>query len=158
MQNIQTVMKNFDSINEILDFAINNEQKAVDFYVGLAARFQEKSMRETFEGFAKEEIKHKARLIQIKERGIYEVSIEKVMDLQISDYVVKVEASDQMSYADALSLAMKKEKSAFKLYTKLSEITDNAEMKKVFAGLAQEEAKHKLSFEMEYDDHILREN
>ncbi|OYT16405.1 MAG: hypothetical protein B7C24_07935 [Bacteroidetes bacterium 4572_77] len=51
-------MKNFDSINEILDFAINNEQKAVDFYVGLAARFQEKSMRETFEGFAKEEIKH----------------------------------------------------------------------------------------------------
>jgi hypothetical protein len=31
-------------------------------------------------------------------------------------------------------------------------------MKETFRLLAQEEAKHKLMFEMEYDEYILREN
>ncbi len=151
-------MKEFKSIDEILDFAIKNEQMAVDFYVNLATRFKEKSMRETFEGFAKEEMGHKARLMSIKEKGLFEIKKEKVMDLKIADYLVKIEASDNMSYADALLLAMKREKAAFKLYDKLARITENAEMKKIFFSLAQEEAKHKLSFEMEYDDMVLRDN
>jgi len=151
-------MKDFNSIDEILDFAINNEQIAVDFYVGLASQFKDKSMKQTFEGFAKEEMGHKARLTSIKEKGLFEMKQEDVLDLKISDYLVHSETSDRMSYPEALRLAMKREKAAFRLYMKLSEKAPNNDLVKLFKNLAQEEAKHKLRFEIEYDDEVLKNN
>lgn len=151
-------MKDFNSIDEILDFAINNEQVAVDFYIKLAAKFEEKAMKQTFEDFAKEEMGHKARLTSIKEKGLYDMPKETVMDLKIADFLVRPETTENMSYTDALKLAMKREKAAYKLYLKLAERAPNAEMQKIFSGLAQEEAKHKLRFELEYDEFVLREN
>jgi len=151
-------MKDFKSINEILDFAIENEQKAVDFYINLADRFKHKIMKASFIDFAKEEMGHKARLTSIKEKGLYEIKKEEVMDLKIADYIIRTEPSENMSYADALKLAMKREKAAYRLYLKLSEKAPNEDMKKLFLGLAQEEAKHKLRFEVEYDDFVYKEN
>ncbi len=63
-----------------------------------------------------------------------------------------------MSYPEALVVAMKKEKAAFRLYTSLSKRASDPALKVLFAGLAQEESKHKLRFEVEYDDFVLREN
>jgi rubrerythrin len=60
-----------------------------------------------------------------------------------------------MTYQEALLFAMKSEKAAFIMYTKLAEVTDDSSLAKVFLSLAQEEAKHKLRFELEYDDHVL---
>lgn len=151
-------MKEFSNINDILDFAILNEQKAVDFYINLSQRFSDKILKESFEDFAKEEMGHKARLTQIKETGLYEMKIEDVQDLKIADYMVRTEPSSDMSYADALRLAMKREKAAYRLYLILAEKAPNDGMKRLFNGLAQEEAKHKLRFEIEYDDFILKEN
>ncbi len=59
-----------------------------------------------------------------------------------------------MSYQDALILAAKKEKAAFMLIQILSEAVEDGEMKTFFEILAQEEAKHKLRFEIEYDNSI----
>jgi rubrerythrin len=33
-------MKQWNSVNEILDFAINNEQEAHDFYMNLSAKME----------------------------------------------------------------------------------------------------------------------
>jgi len=63
-----------------------------------------------------------------------------------------------LSFQDALILAMKAEKAAFRLYSELATATDNAELQTMLLGLAQEEAKHKLRFEIEYDDYALKEN
>lgn len=151
-------MENFKNIDEILDFAIQSEQDAVYFYSKLARKAKTKDMEDIFEEFAQEEVKHKARLLDIKEKGSFEVSDEKVADLQIADYTTKVQPSDDMSYQDALVLAMQKEKAAFKLYSNLAERAPNDEMKALFQSLAMEESKHKLRFELEYDDNVLREN
>ena len=40
----------------------------------------------------------------------------------------------------------------------LSDATDDPGIKDLFLMLAQEEAKHKLRFEMEYDDEIMTDN
>ncbi len=151
-------MKQFENINDILDFAINEEQMAVDFYSELAENAKTEDMQQVFTEFAEEEIKHKMRLLKIKEEGFYTLEKEKVADLKISDFVVNVKPSTTMTYEEALVLAMKKEKAAFKLYTALAERAPNAELKDVFQGLAQEESKHKLRFEIEYDEFVLREN
>lgn len=79
-------------------------------------------------------------------------------DLKISDYVVNVKPTPEMTYEEALIVAMKKEKAAFKLYTNLAAKAPNENLKDVFLSLATEESKHKLRFEVEYDDYVLREN
>lgn len=151
-------MKSFTNTTDILNFAIENEQNAVDFYTQLAKQARTEDMSATFEQFAKEEIGHKARLIKIKEEGIFSLPTEKVQDLKISDYVVRAEPTADMTYEQALVLAMKREKAAFKLYLKLSEETTSSEYKQLFMGLAQKESRHKLRFELEYDEYVLREN
>jgi len=151
-------MKEFNSMNDILDFAMNEEQQAVDFYTNLANQAKTDDMRQIFEEFAQEEIGHKAKLTKIKEESAFEMPDEAVADLKIGDYLVNVKASSEMSYQDALIVAMKKEKSAFKLYLALAERATTPAMKQLFAGLAQEESKHKLRFELEYDEVVLREN
>jgi rubrerythrin len=151
-------MKTFSSLDEILDFAMNAEQEAVDFYTQLASQQKNQQIREVFLEFAREEVNHKARLQQIKVERLFDMEADKVTDLKIADYVISAKPSPDMEYADALVLAMKKEKAAFKLYTALSERTDNAELSKVFKALAIEESKHKLRFEVEYDEYVMREN
>ena len=151
-------MQTFNSINEVLDFAMNSEQEAVDFYNSLAARMKNQEMKDVFLQFAQEEVSHKARLQKIKDEGLFDMDVEKVRDLKIADYVVRSKAADDMEYQDALVLAMKREKAAFKLYTNLAERTDHPDLKKAFQALAVEESKHKLRFELEYDDFVMREN
>ena len=151
-------MKEFRNVEDILDFAMNSEQEAVDFYNELSANAKSEDMKQVFEEFAQEEVRHKSRLRKIKEEGSYELSKDKIKDMKVSDYMVNVDPSPEMSYQDALVLAMNKEKAAFRLYMDLSQKTDNEKMKELFLNLAQEESKHKLRFELEYDENVLREN
>ena len=148
----------FNSVNEILDYAIVREQNAADFYTDLAGRMDREHMKEIFLGFASEEQGHKAKLMAVKEGKQLLASEKMILDLKIGDNLVDVELSSNPSYQDALILAMKSEKNAFRLYNNLANATDDANLKTLFVGLANEEAKHKLRFEIEYDDAILTEN
>ena len=151
-------MQDFKTMDDVLQFAMNEEQKAVDFYTNLAENSSNEDMQKVFEQFAKEEVGHKARLARIKEEGLYPSPQKGVADLKIADYQTDVEPTADMDYSKALVVAMKKEKAAFRLYTDLAEKAPNEEMKKLFQELAQEESKHKLRFELEYDENVLREN
>jgi rubrerythrin len=151
-------METFENMDGILDFAIANEQEAVDFYNNLASQANNDEMKQIFAQFAQEEMGHKSRLLKIKETGANDLKIEKVKDLKIADYSVAAKPTPGMSYQDALILAMRKEKAAFKLYMTLSEKAENAVIKELFFGLAVEESKHKLRFELEYDENVLKEN
>jgi rubrerythrin len=146
-----------NSIDEILDYAIAREQEAVDFYTGLAGRGKD-WMRDLLMGFAQEEARHKAKLMAVKDGQKLLSSESRIADLKIADYLVDVEPTDDINLQDALILAMKREKAAFRLYTDLAARVDDAELRDLFLGLAQEEAKHKLYFETQYDDQMLRHN
>jgi len=151
-------MSNFSSVDEVLDFAIDKEQDAHDFYTDLADSMEKQWMAQIFRDFAKEEAAHKEKLLSVKAGGQMEPAKEKVLDLKIADYLADVESDTADNYQNALVLAMKAEKAAFKLYTDLAASTDNADIEAIFLALAQEEAKHKLRIEIEYDDVILAEN
>ena len=151
-------MKVFNSINEVLDFAMAAEQRAVDLYIGLSERAKVEDMKQVFMQFAKEEMGHKARIIKIKEEGTFIIAPEKIIDMKIADYSGEVKATDNLDYQEVLVFAMSQEKAAFKLYSALAERAPNNYLKNLFLLLAQEEAKHKLRFELEYDEYVLREN
>jgi rubrerythrin len=152
-------MQNFKSFDEILEMAIKDEQRAANLYTDLAKRSRSDEMRRTFLQFSLEELGHKKKLERIKTGGEIVISDKKVQDLKIGDYLVEVNTSrDDLSYQEALIIAMKEEKAAFRLYSDLAARTDDAAARDVLLMLAQEEAKHKLRFEIEYDDNILREH
>jgi rubrerythrin len=159
MNETGNLMNEFNNINDILDFAINEEQKASDLYKSLAARSRNRMIQEVFEQFSKEELGHKKKLESIKSGAVFSVSDEKIADMKIGDYLVDVNKSrDDLSYQESLIIAMKEEKAAFRLYSDLANRSDDPALKQIFLMLAQEEAKHKLRFEIEYDDYILTEN
>ena len=151
-------MKAFGSVDEILDFAIGKEEEAAQLYTRLGRQTEKSWMRQVFEEFAQEERGHKAKLEAVKEGKRLLPAAGKVMDLKIADYVLDVEPSSDLDYQDALILAMKEEKAAFRLYSDLAAATDDEALRVTLLALAQEEAKHKLRFEIEYDDHILTGN
>ena len=147
----------FESVDDILEFAIAGEVAANQFYMDLAGKMKKPAVAKAFEGLAKEELGHKAKLEAIKQDKTLE-PIEKVADLKLSDYLVSIGPDSDMDYQNALILAMKKEKAAYKLYSHLAMIAEDKNLTKTFLLLAQEEAKHKLLLEIEYDDVVLKED
>ena len=57
---------NFNSFEEILDFAIENEKRAVSFYQKLVDKETFTASRQTFAEFAEEERKHQTLLEEFK--------------------------------------------------------------------------------------------
>jgi rubrerythrin len=151
-------MEQWLSVDEVLNYAIGQEEEAHRFYTDLAGRMDRPWMSKIFRGFAQEELGHKKKLEDVKAGKKLILPEKKVLDLKIADYLVEAQVSATMDYQEALVVAMKKEKKAFKMYMALSEATDDENLKALFIGLAQEEAKHKLRFELEYDDYVLTEN
>ena len=147
-----------NTVEEILDYAIDQEQQAADFYASFAARAEKAGMKKMLLEFAEEEKRHKERLLAVKTGERKLTPKKEVLDLKVSNYLVEVDASDKISYQDALIVAMKKERAAFELYSAMAEKVPDTNLKQVFAGLAKEEAKHKLFFETEYEEHVLMHN
>jgi rubrerythrin len=151
-------MNTFRSADEILNFAIEREEEAFKFYTDLSNNVKSTHMRQLFSDFAHEELGHKARLMALKKSGTLVPAHKKIPDLKIADYLVEIEPQPVMEYQDALRLAMQREKAAFRLYTDLAIVAEDDTVRSLFLFLAQEEAKHKLHFEIEYDDNVLNED
>ena len=143
---------------EILEYAISLEQRSVILYTDLASSVQNGAIRKVFLEYAEEEMAHRKKLEDVLEgERQFDVAAE-VADMKISDYSVPVVLSNTPSYQDILLFAMQQEKQAFRLYMDLSERVSESEFKALFRALAQEEARHKLRFEIEYDEYVLTDN
>lgn len=152
-------MTDLSTVDEILAFAIENEEKAYDFYLQLAAATEAEAIKETLRGFAAEELGHKRQLEEIRDGKVAARWVpQKVQDLKIADYLADVKLEPGLDFQEALIVAMKQELIAMKLYEDLALAAGPSPLADVFRGLAQEEAKHKLRFEIVYDEGILAED
>ncbi len=151
-------MERFETLEEILDFAIAKENEANIFYTNLSKMAARPEIRTVFDNFALEELGHRKKLEAVK-RGDYKLPpLQTVVNLKIADYTMADDEGPEMAYKDALVLAMKREEASYKLYTDLADVTGDKDARALFLGLAQEEAKHKLRFETEYDEYVLTDN
>lgn len=141
---------------EIIQFAIDKEVEAYRFYMEAGQNARYSGGKELFHSLAKEEEGHRKLLENLNTEKVAQKRIEEVPDLHISDYMVEVEMKPDLSYADTLRVAMKREEKALKLYTDMKESNTDEDLKKLFTLLANEEAKHKLKLEKIYDDEILK--
>ena len=151
-------MPSGNAVDEILNFAISREEESRDFYRDLAGKMDNPSMSKVFEDFSAQEESHRIKLEEVKQGKNFKARPEIIADLKIADYIVEDFRSGEMNYQQALILAMKREKKAFQLYTNLAEAAVLETIQNLFSYLAQEEAKHKLMIEIEYDEHVLKDN
>ena len=143
-------MAGYGDIERVLNYAIAREAEAHDFYSELAGWVEKPEMCEVLRGLAAEEMAHK-EMLEAAKAGRLELGDEEVGALGIAEEMEDVKPEAGMEYVDALVLAMKKEKQAFRLYTRLAEMAKSDDVRAMFTRLAQEEAHHKLRFEVEYD-------
>ena len=143
------------AFQDVIEFAIEKEEEAAAFYHEASRKAEQPNMKAALESMAQEEEKHKALLKNMDVESVADTKLETVPDLKLSDYLVDMKYSPDMAYQDMLILAMKREKAAFKMYSDIAAGTDDAEIKKLFQVLAMEEARHKLTLEMEYEDNVM---
>jgi rubrerythrin len=146
----------FNHVDDIIAYAIDKEIEAEKFYLEAAREADFTGARQLFEDFASEENKHKNMLENLDKEQINSFVPETVPDLKRSDYLVDMTYEKGMGFADILRLAMKREETANKLYLDLAQKTDEADVKKLFEKLAQEESKHKYGLESMYDDYMAK--
>lgn len=144
-------MDEFESDVEILELAISREEDANKFFLKIAARVKNPEMRKVFEDLAAEELEHKAKLeLEIMKTGRVVTASERLELEEEADNEVALEMLD-VDYKDMLLMGMQKEEISFRLYVDLAaRVTDKSSHDTLLA-LAQEEVKHKMRFEMEYD-------
>ena len=147
-----------EKFNEVIDFAINGEKEAVKFYHELQQRTKFQAQKTMLKEFENMERGHVVILENIREKGIKNITVKEVTNLNISEYIVDVKPYDDMTYQDILIIAMKKEEQAQKLYVNMAGSLPGTELETLFLKLASEEADHKLQFETLYDEHVLKEN
>ena len=140
----------FKSIEDVLDFAISREIEAHKFYLKLVEWVERPEVARAFEGMATDELQHRIRLEAVKSGEVC-INREEVGNLGIADAMPPVEPKVDMTYIQALKVAMQREKNSYRIYMKLASIAIKPEFRDLFLKLAQEEAGHKLRIEIEYD-------
>lgn len=145
---------NFNSVDEIIAYAIEKEKEAVDFYTEISENESLQGVRKTFEDFANEEKKHVKMLEDLggNKEKIAEYEFKWIPDMKRSDYMVDITYEKGMHYTEILRLAMKREEKSLQLYNELASKADKSEFVTLFKILSQEEAKHKNILETIYDD------
>ena len=148
----------FENLEAIVDFAIEKEQEAAEFYSHISQEETFSGSSTLFKEFADEERKHEKLLVDFKTKGVtqsmQEYQLKWITDIRRSDYIVDLEYQPGMPYNEILMLAMKREEKALKLYNEFLDQADTEAGKKIFKILCQEEAKHKLALETMYDDYM----
>lgn len=148
----------FENLEAIIDFAIEKEIEAAQFYETASEEESFSGTKEMLKDFSKEERKHQALLEKFKTKGLDEsisdYKLKWIKDIKRGDYLVDMKYEKGMAYNDLLLLAIKREEKALKLYNDLLKEVETDESKKLFQVLCQEEAKHKLKLETLYDDYM----
>ena len=151
-------MINPDSdVEEILYYAIGREIESNVFYNLLSQYIDDEKVKAVCNEFARDEFEHKARLeLEIMKLGgtvkpSAAIGLGEEMLPKPLDYMLSLAKVMQFSLQEIVLLAMEKEKTAFAFYIDSLATVKDPQSRQMFMELAEEEARHKMRFEIEYD-------
>lgn len=138
------------TVRAVIDYSIEKEIEAQSRYMHMAQIAQKEKIKKLFLKLANIEEGHKDKLRSMTARDVAGYRLKDVPDLRIGEKLCDKEFTPDMKLLDAMTLAIKAEERAEKLYLDAARGIPEGEDKKVFAVLAQEEKQHRLDLEMEY--------
>jgi len=137
---------------DILRFAVRSEVLANKYYLEIAKKAKNNSARQLFEELAADELGHKDDLEAYLKTDAKPLVFAKVIDYKISENVKKPEISGDMTFLDAVALAMKNEQDAMDMYNAMAAASQSIEQKKMFEALALMEKGNKAKLEDIYNN------
>jgi len=139
------------TIDQFIRLAIRRELEAYNFFMALCDCVQSTGIKYMFKELAKEELGHKEKLeLELMKLG----EVVQPYTSQTEDenpYSIKSDECATMDYADLLSLCIEKEDISFRFYINMAIQLDQEQSRDVLLALAEEELRHKLRFEAEYE-------
>jgi rubrerythrin len=148
----------FDTLQDILTFAIRREHDARELYLMFRDRVKDAGAKTLLEDLANQELGHKNLLENVLKGGMIEhIGGEaKVTDLHLSDYIIAEDIGSGSSPQDVMLFAIKKEQEAYNIYHRLHGNYEKSELGGLFSRLAKEELSHKETLEREYEEHFMQ--
>ncbi len=146
------------NFEQVIDFAIQREKEAVQFYLELEhiARFApQKELITEIRGMEEGHVKI---LEKLKNHSLETIRSHSAPKFVPSTYLVEPTPAKDMTYQDILIIGIKREDRSHALYEEMQDQTDNSDILSTFQMLAGEEAKHKRFFEDLYDKHVQPDN
>ena len=149
---------NFQTLQDVLTFAIRKEHDASELYLSLRKRVKDTGAKTLLSDLANQELGHKNMLEHALKKGdVNRIGGKKeVTDLHLSDYMVAEEISPESSPQDVMLYAIKMEQASYGLYQALLENYSGSDIEAVLSKLVKEELHHKETLEREYDEHFMQ--
>lgn len=148
----------FDSVADVIAFAVAREIEAARAYARLAALAKTPGLKELCLFLEGQEEAHRRLLEGLTEAALRGLGPAFVADLRIVDPLADEKLADDMSVQEMLIFAARKEKRAAELYESLALSAAEAKLKDLFLFLAGQERDHKLKLETEYEKLLLQED
>ncbi len=153
-------MSQFETLDDILDFAIVQEKAAQKFYAKLFAEAEESKDSEKariYQDLVEQERIHEEKLQKLRSSHT-RLAAPDLTDLEKSGYLKALPLGPEMSLKEVFQYALKKEKSAKMLYNVLANNMPRGELADMFRMLASEESDHADYFRKEHKALCMKAN
>jgi rubrerythrin len=141
----------FTSVDEILDFCIEQEEASFKLYSALADLMERSETTRLFKDLAALEAGHKQKFQDLKESKTQLCVGANAPEIEVREDLPPMSQDSHMGCQQAIGLAIKKEVIASLLYTKLAEIVKDENIRNLLWAIADEETRHKHYFDTEYE-------
>lgn len=150
------------TIEEAIQFAIDQEVKAKNTYIELMKKAKDPSVKEVLEEMRDIESEHQQRLENLDIETVkrkQKKALTKFVHLKLAEYMVDISIDEASTCQDVLVAATKMELKAVKMYEDMAEQhKDIPELYDFFNMMVTEETIHMDKMEELYDTHILKED
>lgn len=139
----------FNTFDDVLDFAILQEKAAQTFYANLASRALDPEVREFCFSMVGQELEHEENLRSLKLFD-YDLAEPDMEAFHQSGYLDAIPVNPELTLREAIELACTKERSARLLYMFLAERIKLQGLSRLFEQLASAEKEHADYFDHQY--------
>lgn len=154
-------MEQYDSVEAIVQRAIQLEIEAETMYKNAAATVKDEAVHQRLLEMAAQERGHKAKLEDAlagnMRWAIRRAKAEPVKDLRLSDHLTGGSLDPNADYQDVLLFAARREKTAYEFYKAMAEMVDDKLTQNLFEMLASEELRHKYVLEKTYEEVVYQD-
>lgn len=136
----------------LIDTAIQREEGAYTFYMGIHGQVADPGVREAIAWIAGEEQQHKAFLVRYRKGdfGAGGLRLSDVAYYKIAEHQNEPEVKENMNSADVYLVAAHRELRSHQFYTALANQHAAGDAKDMLLKMANEELKHKEKMEYLY--------
>jgi len=152
--------KDIKTVKDAIAVAVKKEVRAYNLYMNTSKKVKSPGTKAMLIELAEEEKRHQKILENVVAEEKYDglgADIPKT-SLGIADFLVATEITENATPQEVMIFGMKEEEKAFNFYTDLKAHFSGTDLETLFDKLAEEERGHKIKFEREYEENVLREN